>query len=124
MNAFRRGDVFILRCDGRIVFGDEGAVFRERVGNMLSGSPKIVVNLTGVNYIDSGGLGILVGLSVSARNRGGELKLVSPSKRVNDLLQRTNLDTILRVYGNDEEAVAAFRKTSSLRDRQQIRKTS
>jgi len=116
--------VFILRCDGRIVFGDEGAVLRERVGNMLSGSPKIVVNLTGVNYIDSGGLGILVGLSVSARNRGGELKLVSPSKRVNDLLQRTNLDTILRVYGNDEEGVAAFRKTSSLRDRQQIRKTS
>jgi len=99
------------------VFGDEGAVLRERVGNMLSGSPKIVVNLTGVNYIDSGGLGILVGLSVSARNRGGELKLVSPSKRVNDLLQRTNLDTILRVYGNDEEGVAAFRKTSSLRDR-------
>jgi len=118
------GDVFILRCDGRIVFGDEGAVLRERVGNMLSGSPKIVVNLSGVNYIDSGGLGILVGLSVSARNRGGELKLVSPNKRVNDLLQRTNLDTILRVYGNDEEAVAAFRKTSSLRDRQQIRKTS
>ncbi len=118
------GDVFILHCDGRIVFGDEGAVLRERVGNMLSGSPKIVVNLTGVNYIDSGGLGILVGLSVSARNRGGELKLVSPNKRVNDLLQRTNLDTILRVYGNDEEAVAAFRKTSSLRDRQQIRKTS
>jgi len=118
------GDVFILRCDGRIVFGDEGAVLRERVGNMLSGSPKIVVNLTGVNYIDSGGLGILLGLSISARNRGGELKLVSPNKRVNDLLQRTNLDTILRVYGNDEEAVAAFRKTSSLRDRQQIRKTS
>ena len=73
------GDVFILRCDGRIVFGDEGAVLRERVGNMLSGSPKIVVNLTGVNYIDSGGLGILVGLSVSARNRGGELKPVPPT---------------------------------------------
>src|SRR6266496_4431638 len=118
------GDVFIVRCDGRIVFGDEGAALRERVRQMLSGSPRIVVNLNGVHYIDSGGLGILVGLSVSARNRGGELKLVSPSKRVNDLLQRTNLDTILRVYGNDEEGVAAFRKTSSLRDRQQIRKTS
>src|SRR5437016_14194746 len=116
------GDVFIVRCDGRIVFGDEGAALRERVGNMLSGSPRIVVNLNGVHYVDSEGLGVLVGLSVSARNRGGELKLVSPSKRVNDLLQRTNLDTILRVY--DEEAVAAFRKTSSLRGRQQIRKTS
>jgi len=104
------GDVFIVRCDGRIVFGDEGAVLRERVGKMLAGSPKIVVNLKGVHYIDSGGLGILVGLSVSAKNRGGELKLVSPSKRVNDVLRGTKLDTILKVYGNDGEAVAAFRK--------------
>jgi len=104
------GDVFVLRCDGRIVFGDEGAVLRERVGKMLSGSPKIVVNLSGVHYLDSGELGILVGLSVSAKNRGGELKLVSPSKRVNDVLRRTKLDTILKVYGNDGEAVAAFRK--------------
>jgi len=104
------GDVFIVRCDGRIVFGDEGAALRERVGNMLSGSPRIVVNLNGVHYVDSGGLGILVGLSVSARNRGGELKLVSPSQRVSDLLRRTRLDTIISVYRNDKEAVAAFRK--------------
>jgi anti-sigma B factor antagonist len=103
------GDVFILRCDGRIVFGDEGAALRERVGNMLAGSPRIVINLKGVDHIDSGGLGILAGISVSARNRGGELKLVSPSKRVNDLLQRTNLDKILSLYGTEEEAVAAFR---------------
>ena len=86
------GDVFIVRCDGRIVFGDEGAALRERVGSMLSGSPRIVVNLNGVHYVDSGGLGILVGLSVSARNRGGELKLVNPSQRVSDMLRRTKLD--------------------------------
>ncbi len=104
------GDVFIVRCDGRIVFGDEGAALRERVRNMLSGSPRIVVNLNGVHYVDSEGLGVLVGLSVSARNRGGELKLVSPSQRVSDLLRRTRLDTIISVYRNDEEAVAAFRK--------------
>ena len=104
------GDVFIVRCDGRIVFGDEGAALRDRVGDMLSGSPRIVVNLHGVDYVDSGGLGILVGLSISAKNRGGELKLVSPSQRVNDVLGRTRVDTIIRVYGNDEEAVAAFRK--------------
>ena len=104
------GDVFILHCGGRIVFGDECAILRERVRNMLPGTPKIVVNLKGVDYIDSGGLGILVGLLVSARNRGGELKLVSPNQRIEELLRRTNLDTIFRVYGNNEEAVAAFRK--------------
>jgi anti-sigma B factor antagonist len=104
------GDVFIFLCDGRIVFGDEGAVLRERIGNMLRATPKIVVNLNGVDYIDSGGLGILVGLLVSARNRGGELKLVSPGKRVKDLLQRTHLHAIFGVYENNDEAVAAFRK--------------
>jgi len=104
------GDVFILRCNGRIVFGDESAILRERVGNMLSGTPKIVVNLKGVDYIDSGGLGMLVGLLVSARNRAGELKLASPGKRVRDLLRRTNLDTIFGVYENNDEAVAAFGK--------------
>jgi anti-sigma B factor antagonist len=104
------GDVFILRCDGRIVFGDECAVLRERVRNMLPGTPKIVMNLKGVEYIDSGGLGILVGLLVSARKRGGELKLASPRKRVMDVLRRTNLDSIFRVYENNDEAVTAFRK--------------
>ena len=104
------GDVFILRCNGRIVFGDECAVLRERIGNMLSGTPKIVVNLKGVDYIDSGGLGMLVGLLLSARNRGGELKLVSPRKRVRDVLRNTNLDRIFRLYGNDDEAVSAFGK--------------
>jgi len=63
------GDVFILRCNGRIVFGDEGAVLRDRVINLLSGTPKIVVNLNGVDYIDSGGFGILVGLFISAKKR-------------------------------------------------------
>ena len=104
------GDVFILHCEGRIVYGDECAVLRERVVDMLPGTPKIVVNLKGVDYIDSGGLGMLVGHLVSARNRGGELKLASPGTRVKDLLRRTNLDTIFAVYGNKDEAVAAFGK--------------
>jgi anti-sigma B factor antagonist len=103
-------DVFIFICDGRIVFGDEGSVLRERIGSVLPGTAKVVVNLKGVDYIDSGGLGILVGLFVSARNRGGELKLVSPRKRVKDVLRDTNLDRIFKVYGNNDEAVAAFRK--------------
>ena len=108
------GDVFILLCDGRIVVGDEGGILRERIVKMLPGTPKIVVNLRAVDYIDSGGLGLLVGLLVSARNRGGELKLVSPTQRIKELLRRTSLAKIFRVYGNNDEAVAAFRKTGSL----------
>ena len=104
------GDVFILHCEGRIVYGDECAVLRERVVSILTGSPKIVVNLAGVDHIDSEGVGMLVGLLVSARNRAGDLKLASPGTRVKDLLRRTSLETIFRVYANNDEAVAAFRK--------------
>jgi len=104
------GDVFVLGCNGRIVSVDDCAVLRERVGNMLRETLKIVVNLKEVDYIDSDGLGTLVGLLVSARNRGGELKLASLGKRVKDVLRRTNLDTIFTVYANSDEAVAAFGK--------------
>jgi len=102
------GDVFIFHCQGRLVFGDEGAVFRERVGSMLAGSPKVVVNLREVEHIDSGGIGVLIGLLVSARNRAGDLKLVAPNQHVADVLRRTNLLCIFKLYDNDDEAVAAF----------------
>jgi anti-sigma B factor antagonist len=104
------GEVFILHCNGRIVYGDECAVLRERVVSILTGGPKIVVNLAGVDHIDSEGLGMLVGHLVSARNRGGDLKLACPGTRVKNLLRHTKLDTIFAVYGNKDEAVAALGK--------------
>jgi anti-sigma B factor antagonist len=104
------GGVVVLCCDGRIVFGDEGAALRERVGSLLTGTPKIVLNLHGVDHIDSGGLGILVGLSISARNRGGEIKLVSPNEHVRDVFRRTHLDSLFHVYRDNDEAIAAFGK--------------
>jgi anti-sigma B factor antagonist len=63
-----------------------------------------------VDYVDSEGLGMLAGLLVSARNRGGEIKLASPRKRVRDLPQRTKLNGVFGVYENNSEAVAAFGK--------------
>lgn len=102
------GDVFIVRCTGRIVFGDEAAAFRERLVQLLIGTPKVLVNLSGVDYVDSCGLGILVGLLVSAVNRGGELKLVAPSKRVSEALQRTHLHQVFTAYREEGEGLAAF----------------
>ena len=102
------GDVVILYCSGRLVFGDETAAFRERIQNILLGTKQIVVNLAGIEYVDSGGLGTLVGMLASTRNRHGEIKLVRPNQRVADLLQRTRLNTVFRSYESDDEAVAAF----------------
>jgi len=106
------GDVVILYCAGRLVFGDETAAFRERIQNILLGTQQIVVNLSGIEYIDSGGLGTLVGMLASTRIRHGEIKLVRPNQRVADLLQRTRLNTVFKSYERDDEAVTAFRTNS------------
>ena len=101
-------DVFILRCEGRIAVGEEGGVLRARVLDLLASATKIVVDLKQVNYIDSAGIGILTGLFTSAKRRGGELKLLSPSQPTKDVLHRTRLDTIFSVYEEEAEALAAF----------------
>jgi anti-anti-sigma factor len=61
------GDVVVLYCARRLVFGDETAAFRERIQNILLGTQQIVVNLSGIEYIDSGGLGTLAGMLASTR---------------------------------------------------------
>src|SRR5215467_8795994 len=91
----RFGNVSIFHCEGRIVFGRESAALHEQVLNMLSDTPNIVVDLHGIEHIDSEAISILVGLLASARNRGGDLKLVSPNQHVVNLIRRANLHTLL-----------------------------
>jgi len=105
-------DVVILYCAGRLVFGDETAAFRERLRSILLGTRHIVVNLSRIDYVDSGGLGTLVATLASTRQRQGEIKLVRPNQRVTELLQRTHLNTVFKCYKSDEEAVTAFRTNS------------
>src|SRR5581483_6209848 len=67
--------VIVVDCAGRIVFGDEAAILREELKKLLQHNRSIVLNLSNVGYIDSGGLGTLVGIYTSARNLGGQIKL-------------------------------------------------
>jgi len=105
-------DVVILYCAGRLVFGDESAAFRERIRNILLGTQHIVVNLSRIEYVDSGGLGTLVATLASTRQKQGEIKLVRPNQRVTELLHRTRLDTVFKSYESDDDAVTAFRTNS------------
>ena len=102
--------VLVVDCSGRIVFGEESASLRDNLKKLLVQSPKVVLNLREVNYIDSGGLGTLVALYTTARNAGGALKLASLTQRVDDLLQVTKLVTIFEVFENEQKAVQSFQK--------------
>ena len=95
-------DIVIVDCNGRIIFGEESADLRDTVKMVISQSKRVVLNLSGVTYIDSGGLGTLVALYTT--------KLANLTQRVGDLLQVTKLVTIFDVYNSEEEAIESFRK--------------
>jgi anti-sigma B factor antagonist len=107
------GGVTVVSCSGRIVFGEEAADLRELVKGLLQRVKQIVIDLGGVSYIDSGGLGTLVGLYTSARNVGGEIKLANLTQRVHDQLQITKLITVFDCYDSEQTAVNAFARRAT-----------
>jgi len=102
--------VTVISCQGTIVFGEEASALREKLRSVLSSSRQLLLNLSGVSYIDSGGLGTLVGVYSSARASGADIKLTGLGQRLRDVLQVTKLVTVFEVYDNEQQAVAAFRK--------------
>jgi anti-sigma B factor antagonist len=102
--------VIIVNCQGRIVFGEESNYLRENLKQILKTSNKVVLNLSGVSYIDSGGLGTLVGVYSSARAAGADIKLTGLGQRLRDVLQITKLVTVFEVYDNEQQAIAAFQR--------------
>jgi anti-sigma B factor antagonist len=105
-----KDDIVVVDCAGRIVFGEESADLRDTVKMVITQSKRIILNLSGVSYIDSGGLGTLVALYTTARNSGGSIKLANLTPRVDDLLQVTKLVTVFDVYDSEEKAIEAFHK--------------
>ena len=106
--------VTVVDCSGRIIFGDEAALLRETVKAILPQSKQIVLNLKNVTYIDSGGLGTLVGLYSSAQAAGVEVKLAQLTSRSTQLLQVTKLLTVFDVKDTEEQAIQSFGKAASV----------
>ena len=103
-----RGDVMIVHCQGRIVYRDEAAALSRVVSEILDNGGKVVLDLSGVSSIDSAGIGELAFLHTWARSQNAELKCASPSPLVRDLLDLTNLDSVLEIHSSIDEALAAF----------------
>jgi anti-sigma B factor antagonist len=103
------GDVAIVDISGRIVLGEGSGLVRDTIKDLLANKEsRLVLNLAGVSYIDSAGLGELVGAYASTRNQGGEIKLAAVPPKLDDLLQLTKLYTVFAAYPDEASAVAAF----------------
>ncbi len=107
-------DATIVECRGRIVLGDESAEFRQFLKDLLTNCKQVVLDFSGVTYIDSVGLGVLVGLLISAQKTGGNIKLANLQKRLIDVLGVTKLMTLFETFDRAEDAAKSFNQTAEV----------
>jgi anti-sigma B factor antagonist len=101
--------VTIVDITGRITLGEETGKLRDAVRQLIAaGNKKIVLNLAKVDYIDSSGVGELVGSFTTVRNAGGELKLLNLTKKVHDVLNVTKLYTVFDIKDDEFTAIKSF----------------
>ncbi len=102
-------DVTILDLKGRLrVGGNAVALHRSIRSLLLEKKTHIILNLAGVTFIDSCGLGELVASQVSVENKSGEIKLIGLTDQLRELLNATRLLAVFDTYANEAEALQSF----------------
>ena len=104
------GDVAVVDFSGKITLGEGSAVLRKTIRDLIAqGRRKILVDLSDVDYIDSAGIGEMVGAYTAVRSAEGELKLVNLTRRVHDIMHITRLFTVFDVQSDEDAADRSFR---------------
>jgi anti-sigma B factor antagonist len=103
-------DVTILDLKGKMTLGEGDELLKDRINSMLAaGRKKLLLNLEGVPYIDSAGLGEVVRTYTTVSRQGGSLKLLNLTKRIEDLLSITKLLTVFDTFDSEAEAVQSYK---------------
>lgn len=106
----QRGDVTVIDFEGRLALGDtEEELVQAVVALLEEGHRKILIDLSGIDYIDSSGLGELVHGFRAARDQGAVLKLLRPQDRVRQTLQLSMLLPLFEIYEDEDAALESFR---------------
>ena len=106
--------VKVVIASGRIVFGEESNSLRREIKPLVqSPDSAVVVDLSDVAYVDSGGIGALVGLYTTARASGSRLTLAGANSKVRHVLDITKLSGIIGMYPNADEAAATLRRRAT-----------
>jgi anti-sigma B factor antagonist len=111
LNTRKSGDVVIIDMTGRLTIGEAVLLLRNTNRRFLEdGTTKFVLNLGSVSHIDSAGLGELISIYTSVRNRKGDVKLLNLDKKAKDLLQMTKLLTVFDTYNDEAKALESLNK--------------
>jgi anti-sigma B factor antagonist len=104
------GDVTILDMDGKVTIGEGSVALRSAIRRLVGeGKKKILLNLSGVGYVDSSGIGELVSSFTAVNKEGGQLKLLNLTQKIQDLLAITKLLTVFDTYENEGDALASYK---------------
>jgi len=104
------GNVAIIDLAGRITLNDGAGSIRTAVQGVLAeGAKSILLTLSGVEYLDSAGLGEMSSAYITVARQGGKLKLLSPQPKVHNLLQVTRMYTLFVSFADESVALASFR---------------
>jgi anti-anti-sigma factor len=109
-------DGFLVKCSGKLVAGTAD-ILRTEVKPLISQSKRIVLDLTDLAQLDSLGLGTIVGLYVSAKAAGSELKLINLRQRIREVFRIASLLSLIEYYGDLEIAAGVHRIGLDDRDR-------
>jgi anti-sigma B factor antagonist len=102
--------VTVLDLSGQITLGNGSVQLRDAIRSLLGqGAKNVLLNLEGVNLLDSSGLGELVSAFTAVKKQQGQLKLLHPAQKVHHLLQITKVDTVLDIKDDEASALASFK---------------
>src|SRR5213592_3678012 len=103
------GDVIVLDLKGKMTLGEGDELLKDKINSLLQqGHRKVILNLEGVPYIDSAGLGEIVRTYTTISRQDGSMKLLNLTKRITDLLAITKLLTVFETYDSENDAVRSF----------------
>ena len=103
------GDVTILDLSGKVTIGEGSVALRSAIRRLLGeGKSKILLNLGGVGYVDSSGIGELVSSFTAVNKEGGTLKLLNLTQKIQDLLAITKLLTVFDVFEDEGSALSSY----------------
>ena len=103
------GDVIILDLTGKLTIGSGDELLKDKIHSLIQqGHRNLLLNLAGVPYVDSAGLGAIVSSYTTVSREGGSLKLLGLTSRIKDLLAITKLLTVFDTFESESDAVASF----------------
>ncbi len=109
INVRTQGDVAILDLEGNLVLGPSVGTFRDQVQDLVeAGHKKILINLISVGFVDSSGLGAMVGAHTSLESAGGICKFFGAQPRVTQALKLTHMAEIFDMHEKEAAALASF----------------